>query len=247
MPFLGQTNPEFHSQSGLVFRSPLDLGKQSEVAFMNELDGEKPSSMVGVEDDLLDEPGLPLEKMATVEPPASLSAIESRDRKTDPCAETDVWYGSYSGWTMTPSFLFCLGLTVLFAWATWTIIHRSLIQPIFLGLAGSLWLLQAIRWSYRFFCVNYRLTTHRLFLDRGLLYGSVQAVDLTELSQVAVRRRSYEMLLGVGTLLLYWDDNTKAPLILEGVRQPFKVADDFRTTITKARENQIVKAVVSVA
>ena len=99
--------------------------------------------------------------------------------------EVDAWWGSYSGWTMMPSMAICMGLTALIAWGSWQLLDKGWVQLSILSLTGALWLVQAFRWCYRVFGYNYRLTTHRLFQGRGMLYAEGIEVNLLGLDIAA--------------------------------------------------------------
>ena len=151
--------------------------------------------------------------------------------------EVDVWWGSYSGWTMMPSLLVCIALTGLIAWFTWVTFRggrSGFVQLTFLSLAGSVWILQTLRWVYRSCSYNYRLTTLRLFRDRGFGTKYRRVVELAGVSDVRIRRSFHERLVGVGRVYVFLLDKPKQPLILDGVRQPRAVADLIRAHANKA-------------
>ena len=130
--------------------------------------------------------------------------------------EVDVWWGSYSGWTMMPSLLVCIALTALIAWFTWVTFRggrSGFVQLTFLSLAGSVWILQTLRWAYRSCSYNYRLTTRRLFRDLG--FGTT-------------RRR----------VVVYFQDQATRPLVLGGVRHPRNVADLIQTYANKVNSGK---------
>src|SRR5690349_7852196 len=61
----------------------------------------------------------------------------------EPTQEVDLWWGSYSGWTMLPSFAVCIVLTALIFWVVTRFLpHRELVQLTILGASGSVWLVQ---------------------------------------------------------------------------------------------------------
>src|SRR4051794_2508208 len=99
---------------------------------------------------------------------APLAARPAEDRAAPPAGETDVWWGSYAGRAMAPSFAVCAVLTIPLYWGVHAVLpERWGLQPPFGGLAALLWLVQLARWSARYFPRNYRLTTRRLYVDRG--------------------------------------------------------------------------------
>lgn len=147
--------------------------------------------------------------------------------------ESDLWWGSYSGWTMWPSFLVCLLLTGLLGWLDWRFVQRELSQTAFLGLSTLLWLVQFTRFSARVFGYNYRLTTHRLFRDRGYSLKSRFNVNLKEIKQVHVRQSSLEKVVNVGRVVIHHAGSRGSPIVLEGIAQPVAVAQMIHEAVQK--------------
>lgn len=177
--------------------------------------------------------------------PAPQPAVPPRKdaQRADPCGETDVWWGSYAGRTILPGALLGLTLTALLAWLVWKTVPRELVKLTFVALAGSVWLAILVRWGYRYFGYTCRLTTHRLFVSRGFLYGrNGREVDLAVVAHVRVKRSGWEQLLGTGRLFLVPDEATEPPALLEGIKEPLLVAELIRETSKKARERKVTQA-----
>jgi hypothetical protein len=153
--------------------------------------------------------------------------------------EIDVWWGSYAGRTMLPSFLLCLIVTVLFLALDWNLEIRNLrthlISSAILSLAGAVWLFEGTRWVYRMIAVNYRLTNRRLLYTRGFKVPDTWTIELTQISQVAVLRSPRERLLGVGRIQIHLQDSNLPPLVLEAVLAPERVARTIRRRARQAR------------
>ena len=159
--------------------------------------------------------------------------------------EEDIWWGSYSTWTMIPSLVVCVLLTGLIAWGAWRLVPHGFLQTTVIGLAGAVWLVQGVRWGYRVFGYNYRLTTRRVFADRGFLYQDFAALELNSVAQVLVKRKGLDLLLGVGQVWIVPEDRSKPALVLEGVRDPGAIAVRLRELVQVARPprgQEIVKS-----
>jgi hypothetical protein len=155
--------------------------------------------------------------------------------------EVDVWWGSYASRTMLPSFVLCVAATVGIAWLTWALLPARLVKFSFFGLSGGVWLLQLVRWGYRFFGFNYRLTTRRLFCHLGKLYQGNRELELAAVAQVVVRSRWDERLVGVGQIVVKAQSPATPPLILEGILQPARLAEEIRTRVQRAREQGVLQ------
>jgi Bacterial PH domain len=155
-------------------------------------------------------------------------AASAADRaRADPDEEVDVWWGAYCGWTTMPSMVVCVVLTGLIALGVWTWVPRGYMQLAFVGLGGALWLAQGLRWAARVFGITYRLTSRRLYVDRGVRHRRMLNVELHEIAQVGVRRSPVEKFLRVGRVVVHFED-ARPPLVLEGVRSPDWVASLIR-------------------
>jgi uncharacterized membrane protein YdbT with pleckstrin-like domain len=150
--------------------------------------------------------------------------------------EVDVWWGSFAGRTLTPSFALCTLLTALIFWGTRTwVAERGWVQLSFFGFAGALWLVQLTRWARRFFSYNYRLTTRFLYVDRGFLSLVAQRLDLRAVQRLQVRADWLQNLLGVGDVEVYLDGDSKPAAVLQGLLAPARAADTLREAVKKAR------------
>jgi hypothetical protein len=137
---------------------------------------------------------------------------------------------------MLPSFAVCLLATGVIGWLAWLFAPSGYVKLYFMSLAGAVWLVQGLRWAYRFFGVNYRMTNRRLFLQRGVLRPVDEQVDLASIGQVVLKARWHEKLAGTGQVLIFRETFLQTPLVLDGVKQPARVAEDIRVWARRARE-----------
>jgi hypothetical protein len=146
--------------------------------------------------------------------------------------EHDVWWGSYSGRAMLPSFLVCAVLTlgiVVGAWCWYRMFgNGDAMRYTAYGLVGPVWLFQLLRWLYRVTCLNYRLTSRRMFRTRGFLYPPDEAVQLVDVNRVTVEQTPWERKLKIGSIRLMRDRKGVPPMELKGVRHPEWVAAEIQ-------------------
>ncbi len=152
--------------------------------------------------------------------------------------EVDLWWGSYAPRTMAPSFVLCLVLTLAISAEAWSLgiwQERSPARYTAQALMGLLWLIQFMRWAYRIFATNYRLTNRRLFREQGFHRPENREAELSRISQVVVERGPFERLLRVGRLRVLIPGHDVPPIVLEGVVDPEHVAMAIRMQVHRAR------------
>jgi hypothetical protein len=165
----------------------------------------------------------------TAEPPAADGGAAAR-----PPEEVELWWGSFSGWTLTPSFAVCLFLTGLIGWAAWYWVPRDWVKVTFLCGSSVVWLVQLWRWAAYALGRNYRLTTRRLWVTRGFWQTAASALELSSVASVRVERTWLERRLEVGRICVT-PEGGGWPLVLEGVRRPREAAEVIRAAVQAAR------------
>src|SRR5262249_18036174 len=144
--------------------------------------------------------------------------MKSSCTPNEPQQETDLWWGSYSGWTMLPSFALSLvwaGLRISLAW--WLVPAGWVRGTITLSLL-VIWGVQLGRWSYRIFGYNYRLTTHWVYRARGFRRSQASRMALAEIGSVQVMLAWPQRTLGIGQIVLRADTGAREPFVLDGRR-----------------------------
>jgi hypothetical protein len=167
------------------------------------------------------------------------SALEE---SADESQETDIWWGSYAGRTMTPSFIVCGLLTALIIWLVWLIWPKQENLPHLERyttyiLVGAVWIFQMIRWCFRIVAINYRLTTRRLICQRGFQSAATKSIELAGIATVRIERAALESHLKVATLRIVPIDTSQPSLILEGIVQPNRIASLIMNQVQEARSS----------
>jgi len=148
--------------------------------------------------------------------------------------ETEVWWGGYSPWTMTPSFSVAIALTGVIVWWGWNFLERGDIRLGILSLTGFVWFVQLLRFGYRFFGANYHLTTRRLMQETGLMNKTLRMVWLDKVESVVVERSNLEEFLGVGRVVIQSVEK-EPPMIWKGVRNCNAAAERIRVMVEKVQ------------
>ncbi|TWT42675.1 PH domain-containing protein [Botrimarina hoheduenensis] len=162
----------------------------------------------------------------------------ARSRQGGSIEESSLWTGSYSPKAMIGAW---------FGGAIATLV--TLVVALMMGLGGKGWgitlLLIALGWLltagfywYRRLSVHYTLSDQRLVHESGLLWRTVDRVELIDVDDVTYRQGPIERALGVGTIVVSSSDRTSPELILPGIDRVREVADlidDARRTERRSR------------
>lgn len=150
--------------------------------------------------------------------------------------EEDLWIGRYSSKAMIGPFMGGALLVVL------GLVAASFVGPPAWLIVGAAALLifayLGLQLFYRRMSVEYRLTTHRLVLHKGILSRSDDRILLVDVDDITVRQGFVERMLNIGTITLNTsDESTKAQgkgvLVMSGiedVRHVGDVLDEARRT-----------------
>jgi hypothetical protein len=139
---------------------------------------------------------------------------------------------------LTPSFILCGLLTLvvlgvalyLGAWHGTTLARYSAH-----ALIGIIWVIQLSRWGYRVVAINYRLTTWHLYVERGFRHPGNPGIEVAKVRQVLVTCNRIERWLGVGRVCIFLQE-TESPVVLEGVRDPERIALEIRKQLKRSGE-----------
>lgn len=146
-------------------------------------------------------------------------------------SEDELWRGSYSPLAMVGSAMIGTGLSV--AVVALGIIAQAprIAWPAIVAGIGVIWLSIGVQYGYRRLSVKYTLTTQRLLHEAGLLWRTVDRVELIDVDDVSYRQGPIERLLSIGTVVINSSDTTTPILHLVGIERVREIAD----TIDNAR------------
>jgi len=90
------------------------------------------------------------------------------------------------------------------------------------------------------FGMRYRLTTQRLFVDRGILTIVTDQTELLHVDDVRIRRSLPQRLAGVGDVDVFMGERTDDCVTLEAIEAPERVAEALRTCVRAIRDKKAV-------
>jgi uncharacterized membrane protein YdbT with pleckstrin-like domain len=138
--------------------------------------------------------------------------------------EVDAWWGSYSLRLAVPWFLATILLSGILLGVPGFLLEPVLARRVLAVLFWLAAIAQALFWIYRIFGYNYRLTTHRLFKQRGLIRRKMWVMNLGDIKEVVVQPGLAHRFLGVGSIVVTTDAVPKK-MILDGVPAADQVAE----------------------
>lgn len=192
-------------------------------------------------------PTMSEEQEPTAEASTRVPASDPRERFKEAVAskqadgedpEDDLWAGSYSHLAMIGTWITGGVLTIaaiviaaLFnaSAAAWSAVFGGIV----LG-----WIAAASWYGYRRLSVHYRLSTQRLIHESGLLWRTVDRVELIDVDDVTYRQGPVERLLGTGTIHVSSSDRTTPQLDLPGIQNVRDVADTIDDARRKERRSR---------
>lgn len=158
--------------------------------------------------------------------------------QTDDHEEDDLWEGAYSHKAMVGTWfggavLTLVALVVALVGSFGATAWGYLILAVAIG-----WLIAACVYWYRRYSVHYTLTSQRLIHEAGLIWRTVDRVELIDVDDVTYRQGPVERMLGVGTILITSSDKTTPELELPGIDTVREVADQIDDARRKERRSR---------
>ena len=90
--------------------------------------------------------------------------------------------------------------------------------------------------------VTYRLSSHRLFIQVGLIGRSQEEIELFRITDVSMEQTAMERLMGIGTIVVKSTDETLPVAKLENISDPVKHKDILRDAYRSARTREGMRA-----
>lgn len=116
------------------------------------------------------------------------------------------------------------------------IIFGILLIPVFL--IGVIILLNV--W-YKVASLRYRLTSQRLFVQKGLIAKHLEELELFRVKDVTVKQGILQRLLGFGTIIVLSTDDSNPQVTLIGINKPLDVKETIRNSFRTARKREGVR------
>jgi len=85
----------------------------------------------------------------------------------------------------------------------------------------------------------FRLTTQRLFIERGILSRTIDQTELIRVDDVRMHQSLLNRMFDVGTVMLLTTDTTDRSVTIEGVKNPKEVAEAVRQQMRLLRGKSV--------
>jgi membrane protein YdbS with pleckstrin-like domain len=158
--------------------------------------------------------------------------------------ERPVWSGNPSWKAYFPHFVLMAIWVSAASMAYLYVIRPNVTDPtigiaVYAGLAlvGVLYLLFKI--VYGRYYMHYRLTTQRIFLEKGLLGKTVDQTELVRVEDVQFRQNVYQRMMSIGNVHVLAHDLTDGQIIIKNIDEPSQVSEHIRTYTQKRRARSV--------
>ena len=88
---------------------------------------------------------------------------------------------------------------------------------------------------------EYKLTSQRFFLKKGLIAQDLEEVELFRVKDVKSNQGILQRIIGIGDIMILSTDDSAPELLLLGVRRPMEIKEQIRTAYRHIRKLEGVK------
>jgi membrane protein YdbS with pleckstrin-like domain len=179
------------------------------------------------------------------QPQAKLSVEAGDGAVLDPGGETELWVGR-THWKhyMGRLLLWAAGSVAVVAFLWWLAARVEWLGPggVFWWSAGIVALSGILivgRVFLRIIGHRYRLTTQRLFIERGILSQTVDQTELIRVDDVRLYKSFLDRVFGLGSVAILSTDATDKEVVIEGIVESEKVGEAIRTRMRTMRRKSL--------
>ncbi len=93
--------------------------------------------------------------------------------------------------------------------------------------------------AYKVFSQRFRVTTQRLFIERGILSQTIDQTELIRVDDVRIHKSILDRTFGLGSIEVVSTDSTEQQVRIEGICDPDRVAESIRTQMRAMRKKSL--------
>ena len=86
---------------------------------------------------------------------------------------------------------------------------------------------------------RYRLTSQRLFMERGILSKTLDQTELIRVDDVRLHKSFFDRIFGLGSVTVIATDATHGNIVIPGIRDPDRVAELIRANMRTLRKKSL--------
>ncbi|HEY3450299.1 MAG TPA: PH domain-containing protein [Myxococcales bacterium] len=101
----------------------------------------------------------------------------------------------------------------------------------------------ALAYWFKAIGTNVRLTDQRVILKLGILSRKTEYLELYRVTDLEVEEPLFERMLGYGRLVITSSDRNESKLVLRGIKDPSKVADQLRVSVEEQKRRRRVATI----
>lgn len=173
-----------------------------------------------------------------------LAGMAGAESPLDTGPEKDLWSGRTHWMHHAGRFSFWLVLTI--AACVGAVALNKSMQLGFAGMAlavvlAALFLLLVVcgKPILEIMGTHYRLTTQRLFIERGILSKTVDQTELLRVDDVRLHKTVIDRVFGLGSVAIVSTDATDREILISGIREADKVAEGIRVRMRRLRNKTL--------
>lgn len=137
--------------------------------------------------------------------------------------------GAIALWGVGALVLIFMALKWLPPWVRWY----------FLGVILAAGAAVAVRIALMVWTTRYRLTTERLFIQRGIVRQTINQTELIRVDDVSVRKLLVDRLFGLGTVEVQSTDATDKFIEIKGISDPDRISELIRGRMRALRKKSL--------
>ena len=176
---------------------------------------------------------------------ATLATAGGDGDQIDPANEVELWSGRtawlhYAG-RLATWLVGLIAVLVVLIWRgqtdAWLTFSWGLVIFLVVLIASGIWL--GRRPILEVLGHRYRVTTQRLFIERGILSQTVDQTELVRVDDVRMYKSVTDRLFGLGSVAVISTDATDREVVIVGITEPDKVAEAIRTRMRTMRRKSL--------
>ena len=157
------------------------------------------------------------------------------DHDSEP--ENELWQGRSSWKFYADLIAVAVGWTVIAGIVWFTTPHWLGWIVLIMALAG--WVYVGGRVAHGMLNYHYRLTTQRLFIERGVLSRTIDQAELIRIDDVRIHKTLMNRITGVGSVELFSTDASDRQVTIWGVEKPEELAESIRDHMRRLRQSSL--------